>query len=92
MSPLGQQRAYKRLMRSSIDRKVAGVCGGVAEYLEIDSTLVRLIWVLLIFIPFPVFPALMGYFVCWLIMPQAPLPAPVASEPHSAAPRSPQAA
>ena len=92
MSPLGQQRAYKRLMRSSIDRKVAGVCGGVAEYLEIDSTLVRLIWVLLIFVPFPVFPALMGYFVCWLIMPQAPLPAPVASEPHSAAPRSPQAA
>jgi phage shock protein C len=92
VSPLGQQRAYKRLMRSSIDRKVAGVCGGVAEYLEIDSTLVRLIWVLLIFIPFPVFPALMGYFVCWLIMPQAPLPAPVASEPHSAAPRSPQAA
>src|ERR1700730_5408756 len=92
VSPLGQQRAYKRLMRSSIDRQGAGVCGGVAEYLEIDSTLVRLIWVLLIFVPFPVFPALMGYFVCWLIMPQAPLPVPVASEPDSAAPRSPQAA
>ena len=79
--------AYKRLMRSSTDRKIAGVCGGIGEYLDIESTLVRLIWVLLIFVPYPVFPALIGYFVGWLIMPQAPLPAP--ERPHSAAPSAP---
>jgi phage shock protein C len=71
----------KRLMRSSKDRKIAGVCGGIAEYLEIDSTLVRLVWVILIFMPVPIFPAIVGYFVGWLIMPGAPLPAPAAPAP-----------
>ena len=32
----------KRLMRSSTDKKIAGVCGGVAQYFNIDSTLVRI--------------------------------------------------
>lgn len=36
----------KKLMRSSTDKKIAGVCGGLAEYFEIDSTVIRLIWVL----------------------------------------------
>lgn len=36
----------KKLMKSSTDRKLAGVCGGIAEYANIDSTVVRLIWVL----------------------------------------------
>ena len=35
----------KRLMRSRTDRKIAGVCGGIAEYLDVDSTIVRVIWV-----------------------------------------------
>ena len=39
----------KKLYKSTTDRKVAGVCGGIAEYLEIDSTLIRLIWVISIF-------------------------------------------
>lgn len=81
----------KRLMRSSTDCKIAGVCGGIAEYLEIDSTVVRLVWVILIFLPVPIFPAIVGYFVGWLIMPQAPLPAPVApvaSASHSEPPAS----
>jgi phage shock protein C len=37
---------HKRLCRSTTDRKIAGVCGGVAEYLNIDSTIVRLLWVI----------------------------------------------
>jgi phage shock protein C len=83
---------HKRLMRSSTDCKVAGVCGGIAEYLEVDSTLVRLVWVILIFAPVPIFPAIVGYFVGWLIMPQAPLllvpAAPVANAPQPAPPAS----
>lgn len=37
----------KRLYKSESDRKICGVCGGIAEYFGIDSTLVRLIFVLL---------------------------------------------
>jgi phage shock protein C len=77
-------------MRSVVDCKIAGVCGGIAEYLELDSTLVRLVWVLLVLMPVPVVPALVGYFVAWLVMPKAPYPMPAApaqsSAPHSAQP------
>jgi len=68
-------RAYKRLLRSSVDRKIAGVCGGIAEYLEIDSTIVRLVWLLAAVVPVPVVPAIVAYFVAWLAMPEAPNPA-----------------
>lgn len=85
-APAGVPRASRRLMRSVVDSKIAGVCGGIAEYLEIDSTLVRLIWVLLVLMPVPLVPALVGYFVAWIVMPQAPLPlmtTPPAREPNS---------
>ncbi|MGN1316838.1 MAG: PspC domain-containing protein [Acutalibacteraceae bacterium] len=36
----------KKLYKSERDKKVAGVCGGIADYLNIDSTLIRLAWVL----------------------------------------------
>jgi len=39
----------KKLYLSKTDQKLAGVCGGIAEYFDIDSTLVRLIWILLTF-------------------------------------------
>lgn len=39
----------KRLYRTRTDRKLAGVCGGVAEYFNIDPTIVRVIWALLAF-------------------------------------------
>jgi len=89
-APDGPPRSSKRLMRSVTDCKIAGVCGGIAEYLELDSTLVRLIWILLVLMPVPVVPAFIGYFVAWLIMPKAPYPMPAApsqsSAPHSAQP------
>lgn len=34
----------KRLYKSETDKKIAGVCGGVAEYFDIDPTIVRLVW------------------------------------------------
>ena len=39
----------KKLYRASIDKKIFGVCGGIAHYFGIDSTLVRLITVILVF-------------------------------------------
>jgi phage shock protein C len=83
----GAPLVQKRLMRSVADRKIAGVCGGVAEYFDVDSTIVRLLWVLACFVPFPVIPAILGYFIAWIVMPEAPLTAavtpPVESQ-HSA--------
>ena len=37
---------YKKLYRSETDKKIAGVCAGVAEYLNVDPTFIRLIWAL----------------------------------------------
>ena len=59
----------KKLYKSSTDKKLAGVCGGIAEYFNIDSTLVRLGWV--------VFCALGGsgllaYIIAALVMPDRP--------------------
>ncbi len=39
----------KKLYKSSYDKKICGVCGGIAEYFDIDSTIVRLIWAILAF-------------------------------------------
>ena len=79
----GPPRAYRRLMRSSVDKKIAGVCGGVAEYLEIDSALVRVLWLIAIIFPIPL--GLVSYLIAWIVLPIAPLPA-------TAAPVAPQAA
>jgi phage shock protein C len=63
-------------MRSSVDSKIAGVCGGIAEYMDVDSTVVRLVWVLVSFFS-GIIPGLIAYLVAWLVMPQAPVPVPV---------------
>jgi phage shock protein C len=89
-TPAGVPVANKRLMRSVTDRKIAGVCGGVAAYMELDSTVVRIVWVLLAIFPIP-FCAVVGYFVAWLVMPEAPLPLPSAAVPQSV-PQSTQTA
>ncbi|HKS68292.1 MAG TPA: PspC domain-containing protein [Candidatus Acidoferrales bacterium] len=88
-SPAGQ----KRLMRSSLDCKIAGVCGGLAEYLDADSTIVRLVWVL-VFVFTGFIPAGLTYVIAWILMPQAPLPVPVAAPqpPPAPAPSSSQPA
>jgi len=85
-SASGSPRAYKRLMRSSTDSRIAGVCGGIAEYLDVDSTLVRVIWALAILLPVPVVPAIMGYLLAWLIIPKAPVFLPASTAPQVAAP------
>jgi phage shock protein C len=57
----------KRLYRSERDRVVAGVAGGLADYLGWNPTIVRLLW-LLAFIPGGI-PGLLPYLVCWLVVP-----------------------
>jgi phage shock protein C len=88
-------RPCKRLLRSCVDRKIAGVCGGIGEYLEIDSTIIRLVCLLLLFVPVPLVPAIVAYSIAWLVMPQAPQVAhaePKSADPRPAMPNSAQQA
>ena len=59
----------KKLKRSYTDRMVAGVCGGLAEYFDLDPTLVRVGYVLLSVLSAG-FPGLLVYIVLWLIVPE----------------------
>jgi phage shock protein C len=58
--------AYKRLYRSEKDRMIAGVCGGLGEYFEVDPVIVRLIF---IFVGMAGGSGLLIYLVLWLIVP-----------------------
>lgn len=59
----------KRLTRSKKDQKIGGVIGGLSEYLELDSNLLRLITVLVCFVT-GVVPVLVTYFIAWAILPE----------------------
>ena len=56
----------KKLYKSSTDKKIAGVCGGIAEYFNIDSTLVRLGWVVFGLLGGS---GLLAYLICAIIIP-----------------------
>lgn len=59
----------KKLYRSTVDKKIFGVCGGMAEYFGIDATIVRLVWVFAL-----VFAGVGGlaYLICGLVIPENP--------------------
>lgn len=57
----------KKLYLSRENRMFAGVCGGIAEYLKVDPTLIRIIWVLCTF-AFVMTPVIL-YVICWAIIP-----------------------
>lgn len=61
------KKQQKKLIRPKNGRVVAGVALGLAEYFDIDVTLVRVIWALL-FIPGGA-PGLVPYLICWLVIP-----------------------
>lgn len=58
----------KRLMLSRNDRKIAGVCGGLGEYFDVDPTLIRL-GVVVLGLVTAVIPMLIAYLLAWLIIP-----------------------
>jgi phage shock protein C len=59
----------KRLYRSRDDRMIAGVCAGLAEYMDIDPTLVRLAMVLFTLVGGS---GILVYVIAWIIMPERP--------------------
>ena len=58
-----------RLYRSRVDCKIAGVCGGIGEYFDIDPVFVRIAAFLL---TFPHGLGILAYLVCWAAIPQRP--------------------
>ncbi len=61
-------------MRSTTDRKIAGVAGGLAAYLEVDATLIRVLWVIAVIAAgFGV----LAYIILWIVLPEGS-PAPSA--------------
>jgi len=59
----------KKLYRSTTDKKLAGVCGGVAEYFGIDATLIRLGWALITLLGGA---GILVYIVCAFVIPEKP--------------------
>src|SRR6266446_3716314 len=70
-----------RLTRSIVDRRIAGVCGGIAEYLDVDSTVIRVAWIILSIVPGAVVMGIVAYLVAWLIMPE-----PAGASTHAVSP------
>jgi phage shock protein C len=69
----------RRLWRSDTDRKIAGVCGGLAEYFEVDATPIRLLWLVLTIMPGAIVGGVVVYIAAWLIMPRKPVAMPTTS-------------
>ena len=62
-----------RLVRSNTDRRIAGVCGGLAEYFNLDPTIVRVAWIVVSVIPGLIVFGAIAYLMAWFIIPPAPL-------------------
>ncbi|MDO4179816.1 MAG: PspC domain-containing protein [Bacteroidales bacterium] len=56
----------KKLTRSR-DKKIAGVCGGLADFLGLDKSIVRIVWLLCVLLAGT---GLLAYLVMWIVMPE----------------------
>jgi phage shock protein PspC (stress-responsive transcriptional regulator) len=59
-----------RLTRSTTDSKIAGICGGLAEYFGVDATPIRLLWVILSILCGAVIGGVIAYLIAWVIIPR----------------------
>ncbi len=67
--PDGATGETKKLYKSSTDKMLAGICGGIAEYFNIDSTIVRIAWV---FFTFCGGSGILLYLIALIVMPRKP--------------------
>ena len=79
----------KRLYRSRKEKMIGGVCGGLAEYFDIDPVFVRILFVVAVFAGGS---GVLAYIICWIIIPEQPsaaapaTPAPAPTQPDSSQP------
>ena len=62
-------KKVKRLYRSGKNKILAGVCGGIGDYLGVDPTVIRLLWILFSFAGGT---GVLAYIIAWLVMPRNP--------------------
>ena len=63
----------KKLYRSTLDKMIGGVAGGLAEYFDIDTTLVRVLFVVVVFLGGG---GIIAYIILWIVVPQKPYELP----------------
>lgn len=79
----------KRLTRSTTEKMVGGVCGGLGQYFDIDPTLIRILFAILILAGFG--SPLLLYFLLWIIMPpDTQVAAPADQESTDMTPAAPE--
>ena len=70
----------KRLVRSTTDKKIGGVCGGLADYFDLDPTIIRIVWLLAFLCAGA---GLLAYVILWIALPAAPTGVMSASAPSA---------
>lgn len=63
-----KKQKVRRIYRSKKDVIIGGVCGGIAEYANVDSTIVRLLWVVATLVSMGT--GLLAYLIAWIIIPE----------------------
>jgi phage shock protein C len=71
-APSERASTRRRLVRSATDRRIAGVCGGLAEYFDVDPTIMRVAWVIVSIVAGAVIFGVIAYVVAWFVIPPAP--------------------
>jgi len=66
----------KKLIRSSDKKMIAGICGGLAEYFDIDVSIVRLLFIAVALLT-ALFPLTLFYVIAWIVVPQENFSTPV---------------
>ena len=64
-----QTESPKRLIRSRTDRMIAGICGGLAEYFNLDVSIIRILFVVLTIFT-AAFPGILVYIIMWIVVPE----------------------
>src|SRR5690349_9035330 len=66
------ETARPHLTRSVSDAKLAGVCGGLAEYFDVDATPIRVLWIVLTVVPGCLLGGVLVYLAAWILIPKGP--------------------
>jgi phage shock protein PspC (stress-responsive transcriptional regulator) len=70
----------RRLVRSSTDKKIGGVCGGLADYFDLDPTIIRVVWLLAFLCAGA---GLLAYVILWIALPLGPTGMATTSAPSA---------
>ena len=76
LKPAAEEKNDMPLYRSSRHKVIAGVCGGLADWLGWDPTVVRIAYVILSIVSVG-FPGTIAYIILWIVMPKEPVGGPI---------------